>query len=59
MATISATEQIVEVSKRHTMFDWQAQSKAAPIAVERADGIYFWDVDGTPVHRLQQPAPGA
>ena len=45
MATLSA-DQIVALSKRHTMFDWQAQSKVAPIPVERAEGIYFWDVDG-------------
>ena len=45
MATLSAS-QIVELSKRYTMFDWQAQSKAAPIAVDRAEGVYFWDVDG-------------
>jgi taurine--2-oxoglutarate transaminase len=45
MATLSASE-IVELSKRYTMFDWQAQSKAAPIPVDRAEGIYFWDVDG-------------
>ena len=45
MATLSA-DQIVALSKRHTMFDWQVQSKVAPIPVERAEGIYFWDVDG-------------
>ena len=28
------------------MFDWQAQSKASPIAIDRAEGIYFWGVDG-------------
>ena len=43
---MSASE-IVEKSKRFTLYDWQAQSKAAPIAVERAEGVYFWGVDGT------------
>ena len=38
---------IVEKSKRYTLYDWQAQSKASPIAVDRAEGVYFWDVDGT------------
>ena len=42
----TSADQIVELSKRYTLYDWQAQSKAAPIAVERAEGIYFWDVDG-------------
>ena len=35
-------EEIVELSKRYTLFDWQAQSKATPIPVERAEGVYFW-----------------
>jgi taurine--2-oxoglutarate transaminase len=39
--------EIVEKSKRYTLYDWQAQSKASPIAVDRAEGVYFWDVDGT------------
>jgi taurine--2-oxoglutarate transaminase len=43
---LSAAE-IVEKSKRYTLYDWQAQSKASPIAVDRAEGVYFWDVDGT------------
>ncbi|HEV8563811.1 MAG TPA: aminotransferase class III-fold pyridoxal phosphate-dependent enzyme [Actinomycetota bacterium] len=46
MSKLSAQE-IVELSKRYTLFDWQAQSKAAPLAVERAKGMYFWTVDGT------------
>ena len=45
MSELSA-ERIVELSKRYTMYDWQAQAKASPIAVDRAEGIYFWDVDG-------------
>jgi len=43
---LSAAE-IIEKSKRYTLYDWQAQSKASPIAVDRAEGVYFWDVDGT------------
>jgi taurine---2-oxoglutarate transaminase len=39
--------EIVEKSKRYTLYDWQAQSKVSPIAVDRAEGVYFWDVDGT------------
>jgi taurine---2-oxoglutarate transaminase len=39
--------EIVERSKRYTLYDWQAQSKVSPIAVDRAEGVYFWDVDGT------------
>jgi taurine--2-oxoglutarate transaminase len=45
LSKLTAAE-IVERSKRYTLFDWQAQSKVAPLAVERAEGVYFWDVDG-------------
>ena len=45
MSELSA-EEIVALSKRYTMYDWQAQSKASPVAVDRAEGVYFWDVDG-------------
>jgi taurine---2-oxoglutarate transaminase len=42
-----SAEQIVERSKRFTLFDWQAQSKASPIAIDRAEGVYMYGVDGT------------
>jgi taurine---2-oxoglutarate transaminase len=42
---MSAAE-IIEKSKRFTLYDWQAQSKASPIAVDHAEGVHFWDVDG-------------
>ena len=44
--TLSA-EQIVELSKRYTLYDWSAQSKVAPLAVDHAEGVYFFTVDGT------------
>jgi taurine--2-oxoglutarate transaminase len=46
MGRLSAQE-IVELAKRYTLFDWQAQSKVAPIAVDRAEGVYFYGTDGT------------
>jgi len=39
-------EQIVALSKRHTIFEWSAQSKVDPIPVARAKGIYFWTPEG-------------
>ena len=33
--------EIVEKSKRYTLYEWPAQSKASPIAVDRAEGVYF------------------
>jgi len=45
MAPLSAQE-IVELCKRHTLFEWSAQSAVDPIPVARAKGIHFWDPDG-------------
>ena len=39
--TLSADE-IVQLSKRYTLYDWSAQSKVAPMAVDRAEGVYFY-----------------
>jgi taurine---2-oxoglutarate transaminase len=44
--TLSA-EEIVQLSKRYTLYDWSAQSKVAPLAVDHAEGVYFFTVDGT------------
>ncbi|HEY1911172.1 MAG TPA: aminotransferase class III-fold pyridoxal phosphate-dependent enzyme [Vicinamibacterales bacterium] len=35
-------DEMIALSKRHTLFEWSAQSKVDPIAVARAKGIYFW-----------------
>jgi taurine---2-oxoglutarate transaminase len=42
---LSASE-IVELSKRYTLFDWVKQSAASPIPVVSAKGVYFYDADG-------------
>jgi len=49
MTTISETmtgEQIVDLCRRHTIFEWSAQSAVEPIPVARAKGIYFWTPEG-------------
>ena len=38
--------EIVELCRRHTLFEWSAQSAVDPIPVERAKGIYFWTPEG-------------
>jgi taurine--2-oxoglutarate transaminase len=43
--TLSAAE-IIELSKRHTIFSWSAQGALNPIPMVRGEGIYFWDADG-------------
>src|SRR5688572_22518867 len=39
-------EQIVELSRRHTLFEWSVQSAVDPIPVASAKGIYFWTPEG-------------
>ncbi|MGA8429394.1 MAG: aminotransferase class III-fold pyridoxal phosphate-dependent enzyme, partial [Candidatus Sulfotelmatobacter sp.] len=39
--TMSGPE-IVDLCKKHTLYEWSAQSKVDPIPVARAKGIYFW-----------------
>jgi taurine--2-oxoglutarate transaminase len=37
--------EILALSKDHVFWTWSAQAKVNPIAVKRAKGVYFWDVD--------------
>src|SRR5688500_16326437 len=49
MSAITETmtgEQIVELCRRHTLFEWSAQAAVDPIPVARAKGIYFWTPEG-------------
>src|SRR5918999_3866218 len=41
-----SSEEIVSLSRQHTLYDWTAQNKADPIPVERAEGVYFYTPDG-------------
>jgi taurine---2-oxoglutarate transaminase len=40
-------EEIVALSRRHTLYEWTAQSNADPIPVAGAKGSYFWTPEGT------------
>src|SRR2546430_10924130 len=39
-------DEIVALAKKHTLFEWSAQSKVDPIRVARGKGIYFWTPEG-------------
>ena len=43
--TMSGAE-MVELCKRHTIYEWSAQAKIDPIPVARAEGVYFWTPEG-------------
>jgi len=38
-------DEILSLSNEHVFYTWSAQSKVNPIAVKRAKGVHFWDVN--------------
>jgi len=38
--------EIVELTKKHTLFEWSAQANVDPLPIARAKGVYFWTTDG-------------
>lgn len=40
-------QEVVNLNRDYTFFSWSVQSTTNPIPISRAEGIYFWDVDGT------------
>jgi taurine--2-oxoglutarate transaminase len=51
MTTIAETssmtgQEIVDLARKHTLYEWSAQSKVDPIPVARAKGIYFYTPEG-------------
>jgi len=45
-ASRMTSEEIVALSKKHTIFEWSAQGAVDPIAVSHAKGCYFFTPDG-------------
>ena len=41
-----SAQEIVDLTRRHTLFEWSAQDAVDPLAVARAKGSYFWTADG-------------
>jgi len=39
-------DEIVALTRKHTLYEWSAQSKVDPIPVARSEGIYFWTPEG-------------
>ena len=51
MTTITETsamtgKEIIDLCRKHTLYEWSAQSKVDPIPVARAKGIYFYTPEG-------------
>src|SRR6185369_11445132 len=45
-ATSLSAEEIVRLSKQYTLFEWSAQAAVNPIAMTKAEGVFFWDANG-------------
>jgi taurine---2-oxoglutarate transaminase len=45
-ATTMTGEEIVALSRKHTIFEWSAQANVDPIPVATAKGIYFYTPEG-------------
>src|SRR5262245_43958090 len=39
-------DEMIALSRRHTLFEWSAQASVDPIPVARAKGVYFWTPEG-------------
>jgi len=39
-------EEMVALARKHTLYEWSAQSKVDPIPVAHAKGVYFWTPEG-------------
>jgi len=39
-------DQILPLCLKHNFWTWSAQAHVSPIPVKRADGVFFWDLDG-------------
>ena len=48
MATTAklSNAELQQLEKAHVFHSWSAQGALAPLAVERAEGVYMWDHDG-------------
>ena len=47
MTTEAVSRQdIIDTSRETTFYEWAVQNAIQPMAIERGEGIYIWDVDG-------------
>ena len=44
--TVTQSQQILQDNSDFTMFSWSKQKGIAPLAIERAEGVYLYDYDG-------------
>jgi taurine--2-oxoglutarate transaminase len=44
--SVMTAEEMIALTKRHSIFSWSAQASIKPIPMVRGEGIYFWDANG-------------
>lgn len=42
---MTTAQEIIDLCKQYTLYEWSAQNAVNPIPVTRAKGIYFWDAN--------------
>jgi len=45
-STSMTGEEMIALARKHTLYEWSAQSKVDPIPVAGAKGVYFWTPEG-------------
>ena len=40
------TQQMIDLCKRHTLFNWSARGAVSPLPIARAEGVYLYTPDG-------------
>ncbi len=45
-ASSLSAEEIVQLCKRHTIFEWSSQASFTPMTMAKAKGVFFWDANG-------------
>jgi taurine---2-oxoglutarate transaminase len=47
IANVSLSDsEVIDLCRRHTLFEWSAQGAVDPIPMARAKGVYFWTPEG-------------
>ena len=45
-ATDLSRQEILDISRETTLYEWTAQKVMKPMVIDHAKGIYMWDADG-------------
>jgi taurine--2-oxoglutarate transaminase len=46
LPAVLSDREIIDLCRRHTLFEWSAQGAVDPVPMARSKGVYFWTPDG-------------